>query len=112
MNGAAKRGTKRKSYDVSASPPPVHSKPAPPKRSKALPNGKPRRSDSISVEEDEEEEDEDDAAQSPSESMGPQLNGKKGGLKKPETEEEKRKNFLERNRQGVMSRYMTVIFCL
>ena len=27
-------------------------------------------------------------------------NGKKGGSKKPETEEEKRRNFLERNRQG------------
>jgi ATF/CREB family transcription factor len=101
-NGAGKRGTKRKSYDVSASPPPLHSKPAPPKRARAMSTGKPKRGESISVEDDEEEEDEDDddAAASPSD-MAPQMNGKKGGQKRPETEEEKRKNFLERNRQGV-----------
>ena len=33
----------------------------------------------------------------------PQVNGKKGGQKRPETEEEKRRNFLERNRQGVLA---------
>ena len=63
-------------------------------------NGKPKRGDSISVEEDEEEEDEEDAADFPLE-LPTQVNGKKGGQKRPETEEEKRKNFLERNRQGV-----------
>ena len=64
-------------------------------------NGRPKRGDSISVEEDEEEEDDDeDAAGSPSD-LAPQMNGKKGGPKRPETEEEKRKNFLERNRQGM-----------
>jgi ATF/CREB family transcription factor len=99
-SNGGKRGTKRKSYDVSASPPPLHSKPAPPKRSRAMSNGKPKRGESISVEEDEEEEDEDDAAEFPLD-MAPQMNGKKGGQKRPETEEEKRKNFLERNRQGV-----------
>jgi len=65
-------------------------------------NGKPKRSDSISVEEDEEEEDEEDFAASPSELPMPQGNGKKGGSKRPETEEEKRKNFLERNRQAAL----------
>jgi len=64
-----------------------------------MPNGKPKRGDSISVEEDEEEEDEDDGAGSPPE-PSTTMNGKKGGQKKPETEEEKRRNFLERNRQG------------
>jgi ATF/CREB family transcription factor len=67
-----------------------------------MPNGKPKRGDSISVEEDEEEEDEEDLMGSPQESPAGQVNGKKGGQKKPETEEEKRRNFLERNRQGVI----------
>jgi ATF/CREB family transcription factor len=102
LNGSVKRGTKRKSYDVSASPPPFNSKPAPPKRSRALSNGKPKRGESISFEEDEEEEDEEDAATSPSDLPTPQMNGKKGGQKRPETEEEKRKNFLERNRQAAL----------
>jgi ATF/CREB family transcription factor len=65
-------------------------------------NGKPRRSDSISVEEDEEEEEEEDVPGSPPEASTTQVNGKKGGQKKPETEEEKRKNFLERNRQAAL----------
>jgi len=102
-NPAGKRGTKRKSYDVSASPPPNHPKSAPPKRARGIPNGKPKRGDSISVEEDEEEEEEDDdAAGSSPDSTTPSMNGKKGGQKKPETEEEKRRNFLERNRQAAL----------
>jgi ATF/CREB family transcription factor len=75
-----------------------------------VPNGKPRRSDSISVEEDEEEEEEDDAAGSPPESSTTQVNGKKGGQKKPETEEEKRKNFLERNRQGMFTNLISALY--
>jgi hypothetical protein len=100
-NVTSKRGAKRKSYDVSASPPPHHPKPAPPKRARGIPSGKPKRGDSISVEEDEEEEEEEDSAGSPSEQSMSQMNGKKGGQRKPETEEEKRRNFLERNRQGM-----------
>jgi hypothetical protein len=73
-----------------------------------MPNGKPKRGDSISVEEDEEEEEEEDAG-SPSEQHAPQMNGKKGGSKKPETEEEKRKNFLERNRQGALTDFAIVL---
>ena len=61
-------------------------KPAPPKRAQGMPNGKPRRGDSISVEEDEEEEEEEDAVGSPPEISGTQVNGKKGGQKKPEAE--------------------------
>jgi hypothetical protein len=64
-------------------------------------NGKPKRGDSISVEEDEEEEEEEEVPGSPSDLTTSQMNGKKGGQRKPETEEEKRKNFLERNRQGM-----------
>ena len=86
---------------MSASPPPHHPKPAPPKRVRPMSNGKPKRAESISVEEDEEDEDDEDASVSPSEPSAPQMNGKKGGQKKLETEEEKRRNFLERNRQGV-----------
>jgi hypothetical protein len=66
-----------------------------------MPNGKPKRGDSISVEEDEEEEEEEEVPGSPSDLTTSQMNGKKGGQRKPETEEEKRKNFLERNRQGM-----------
>jgi ATF/CREB family transcription factor len=65
-----------------------------------MPNGKPKRGDSISVEEDEEEEEEEDSAGSPPEQSMSQ--GKKGGQRKPETEEEKRRNFLERNRQAAL----------
>jgi hypothetical protein len=71
-----------------------------------MPNGKPKRGDSISVEEDEEEEDDDDAVGSPPELSTTQVNGKKGGQKKPETEEEKRRNFLERNRQGMFIEFV------
>jgi ATF/CREB family transcription factor len=71
-----------------------------------MPNGKPKRAESISisisVEEDEEEEEEEDDAGSPPELSGSQVNGKKGGQRKPETEEEKRRNFLERNRQAAL----------
>jgi ATF/CREB family transcription factor len=63
--------------------------------------GKPKRGESISVEDDEEEEEEEDDGGSPPE-LSSQGNGKKGGHKKPETEEEKRKNFLERNRQAAL----------
>ena len=71
-------------------------------------NGKPKRGDSISVEEDEEEEEEDEEVPgSPEESS--QVNGKKGS-KKPETEEEKRKNFLERNRQGMSTEFTVALF--
>jgi ATF/CREB family transcription factor len=100
-NPSSKRGAKRKSYDVSASPPPHLPKPAPPKRARGMSNGKPKRGDSISVEEDEEEEEDDESAGSPPEQSMTQMNGKKGGQRKPETEEEKRRNFLERNRQGM-----------
>lgn len=65
-------------------------------------NGKPKRGDSISVEEDEEEEEEDESAGSPPDLSSTQVNGKKGGHRKPETEEEKRRNFLERNRQAAL----------
>ena len=97
-SASSRRGTKRKSYEVSTSPPPHQPKPSPSKRARGMPNGKPKRGESISVEEDEEEEEEEEMPGSPQELH---MNGKKGGQKKPETEEEKRKNFLERNRQGM-----------
>jgi ATF/CREB family transcription factor len=67
-----------------------------------MPNGKPKRGESISVEEDEEEEEEEEPGSPPEQTS---MNGKKGGQKKPETEEEKRKNFLERNRQGMSTEF-------
>lgn len=96
---------------MSASPPPHHPKPGPPKRGRGLPNGKPKRGDSISVEEDEEEEDDEDVDGSPPDLSVSQMNGKKGG-RKPETEEEKRRNFLERNRQGVYLGFASIAYSI
>jgi ATF/CREB family transcription factor len=70
-----------------------------------MPNGKPKRGESISVEDDDEEEEEEEEPGSPSEQCSSSVNGKKGGQRKPETEEEKRKNFLERNRQGMSTEF-------
>jgi ATF/CREB family transcription factor len=52
--------------------------------------------------EGEDEDDEDDAMSIPGDGIqdGTSNSGRKSS-KKPETEEEKRKNFLERNRQGL-----------
>lgn len=102
-NGAAngKRGTKRKSYDVSSptdSLPPSSKQPSQKRNRAASTNGRNGRrgtSPSINDEDDEEEEEEDMMDMQPP-------NGKKNGNKKPETEEEKRKNFLERNRQAAL----------
>jgi ATF/CREB family transcription factor len=93
-----KRGTKRKSSD--APPPPAPAK-TQPKRTRAqqAPVKSHKRSESIS--EDEEEDDmEDDDMEEPS--GPPSKNGRTNAQKKPETEEEKRKNFLERNRQAAL----------
>jgi ATF/CREB family transcription factor len=67
-----------------------------------MPNGKPKRGESISVEEDEEEEEEEEESMGSPPELSTSQNGKKGGQRKPETEEEKRRNFLERNRQAAL----------
>ncbi|KAI0699858.1 hypothetical protein BC835DRAFT_1405039 [Cytidiella melzeri] len=112
-NGTAKRGTKRKSYDVES---PVIAAPLPVViQQPAAANGKRtrsqttssngRRASTASIEmndmNEEEEEDDDDLMMGPS-STGAGQSQKKGGSKKPETEEEKRRNFLERNRQAAL----------
>lgn len=107
--GNNKRGTKRKSYDignpqdnnvVGPDSQSVQSKPAGTKRTRAntvSSNGRGSKRSAASppspMDDDDDEEEEEEEAQ----------NGKKNGNKKPETEEEKRKNFLERNRQGTLS---------
>jgi ATF/CREB family transcription factor len=78
--------------------------------------GKPKRGDSISVEEDEEEEEEEEEVPGSPLEESSQVNGKKGP-RKPETEEEKRKNFLERNRQGMstessLSLFSSILKCI
>lgn len=92
-NGTStKRGTKRKS-DASLLPPPEPKLQT--KRTKAT--GR-KRADSFSMEDGfddmEDFDDEDD------EDLQADAKVRAGGHKKPETEEEKRRNFLERNRQG------------
>ncbi|KZS97715.1 hypothetical protein SISNIDRAFT_449267 [Sistotremastrum niveocremeum HHB9708] len=87
-NGAAKRGAKRKSVDpaVQQSPP---SKPAAKKTRSNTRSRKDRMSDSSSEEDYDEE-------------MAPPSGQASNGSKKAETEEEKRRNFLERNRQAAL----------
>jgi len=108
INGTAnKRGTKRKAtgastYDpsspISASTP-LQSAQHSAKRTRSQTMAG-RRASTVSFGEEEEEE-EDDSLDSPSPVTA--SNGKKGsGPRKPETEEEKRKNFLERNRQAAL----------
>lgn len=102
VNG--RRGTKRKSYDP-ASPPPQpastartaapQQQTAPTKRARANTINSVSTNGRGTADEDEEEEDDDDDEQHPTQGTG----GRK--QKKPETEEEKRRNFLERNRQGL-----------
>lgn len=118
-NGAAKRGTKRKSYEVEspviAAPPPVAQQaPANGKRTRSqTTSSNDRRASTVSLGDEEEEEEDDDDMTKVASSTGSQSQ-KKGGQKKPETEEEKRRNFLERNRQGEykMDRVITHIIML
>jgi len=103
-----RRGVKRKSYDQ-ASPPP---QPAPTARAQSqqqhISPVKRARANTVtsvstngrgkaSTDDEEDEEDEDDDDLPPSQNAG----GRKQ-TKKPETEEEKRRNFLERNRQAAL----------
>jgi len=102
ING--RRGTKRKSYDP-ASPPPQPASTArtaapqqqtfPIKRARANTINSVSTNGRGTADEDEEEEDEEDDEQHPHQGTGARKQ------KKPETEEEKRRNFLERNRQGL-----------
>jgi ATF/CREB family transcription factor len=119
-NSNGRRGTKRKSYDLAAQPTinnitnagSAGNNGQNQKRTRAstgTSNGRGGRARKSSLtmseagmDEDEEEDDDDDGMDD--EGMGSHNNHSSGGRrgnKKPETEEEKRKNFLERNRQGL-----------
>ncbi|OBZ71760.1 hypothetical protein A0H81_08173 [Grifola frondosa] len=114
-NGNGKRGTKRKAaYD--GSPVAEHAEPVKTqqKRTRSSTIGSTststgrgrRRSESMEFGEEEEEEDDADGEQAHAQNaQGAGNAAKKGGTnvqKKPETEEEKRRNFLERNRQAAL----------
>jgi ATF/CREB family transcription factor len=93
VNG--KRGTKRKvtQYDAEPANGTIDISPQNHKPKRASTRGGRGRKASMSAEDEEEEDSDDD--------MGDDHgSGGRGRGKKPETEEEKRKNFLERNRQG------------
>ena len=97
-NAGSRRGSKRKSVDV---PPAQTSSRAPSKRPRANSSrGNKRGKSSIASQEDDDDSDD---------SMGsePEKNTSQSGSKKPETEEEKRRNFLERNRQGMFRRLVS-----
>jgi ATF/CREB family transcription factor len=92
-----KRGTKRKSSDAPPPPAPAKAQPKRTRAQQAPPKGK--RSESLSGDDDEEDDDDEDMDEP---SAPATKNGRTNGQKKPETEEEKRKNFLERNRQAAL----------
>ena len=104
-NGAAKRGTKRKSYEVES---PVIGASSVPQQAPA--NGKRtrsqttssngRRASTVSLDNEDDDDDDEEMTRIGGSAASNQSSGKKGTQKKPETEEEKRRNFLERNRQG------------
>lgn len=99
-----KRSTKRKSYDMS--PPPSQLSRTHPKRSRVPTNGrgrKPSPGDMSDENDDGNHDAEDDDVGDHDDDDAHTANGTKRAInKKPETEEEKRKNFLERNRQGIL----------
>jgi ATF/CREB family transcription factor len=91
-----KRGTKRKSYDMS---------PPPPSATLTTRSGKRTRINSKSrgLSEDIDDDDDDDDDGSNLDDAEKELTpapSNRRSTRKPETEEEKRRNFLERNRQG------------
>jgi ATF/CREB family transcription factor len=91
---ASKRGQKRKSYDAAAaaqaaSAPPVKGITKRTRSSNARKTATPSDDDMDDMDDDMDDD-----------MMGDMPPSKGGRNKKPETEEEKRKNFLERNRQG------------
>jgi len=97
-NGGTKRGAKRKS--VEAGVPPSATTNGKISNKKARPSSRARRSkESPSDSEDDDMEEEEEMLMHQSNSRAPSVNGHN---KKPETEEEKRKNFLERNRQAAL----------
>ena len=98
VNGIAKRNPKRKSYDPPLSPPPVHTQQRTSKRTRQASSTARRRSLTEDLDPDD-DDDEDDMSAGGISDSGPTNHTRKSN-KKPETEEEKRKNFLERNRQG------------
>jgi len=99
---ANKRGTKRKSYDMTTPPP---SAPARATCKRTRSNAK----RSVSEEFDDDDDDDSNLDSGENEPSPPaSLNNRRSG-KKPETEEEKRRNFLERNRQG-MSIYLHICY--
>lgn len=99
-----KRGTKRKSYDMSSPPPPTLSTNRGGKRTRA-PSGRRKpalRGESEDLADMDDDMDDDDMENDMDGDDGDlNPNGRRGN-KKPETEEEKRRNFLERNRQGTL----------
>lgn len=97
--GVQRRAPKRKSTEVSAPAQPVpvtrNSNKKPRAAANAANKKRGKRGDSMSDEEDDEDDDMDSDMD-----MGMPTGPATKGSRKPETEEEKRRNFLERNRQG------------
>jgi ATF/CREB family transcription factor len=105
VNGSAnqsngKRGTKRKSYDP-ISPPPTSAMRG---GKRTRPTGRGRKASPMSPDMDNDDDDdaEDDDGVDFEDPDAGNIAGGRRSNKKPETEEEKRRNFLERNRQGIL----------
>ena len=101
MNNSAqqlKRGSKRKSVDGLAAPTPSSRVPITKRpRSNTTRSGRRGKASTGSPDPDDDSMDEDEVRAAVEES---ERQSQTNGSKKPETEEEKRRNFLERNRQG------------
>jgi ATF/CREB family transcription factor len=91
--------SKRKSYDMS---PPSRPSRGHTKRSRATTNGRGRKPSPKDLSDDDGEDDLEDDDAGDHDDDDAHNNNTKRATKKPETEEEKRKNFLERNRQGCL----------
>ena len=108
-----RRGIKRKSYDATVPSPTITTK-RPRANTGSSSNGRRLSQSENGAEDDDEEVDEED------EDIEDEINvrntsgntgsGGRRGQKKPETEEEKRKNFLERNRQGTLFHFPSASF--
>ena len=109
VNGSAnqsngKRGMKRKSYDPILPPPTSTIRGG--KRTR--PTGRGRKASTMSPDTDDDDDPEDDDGADPDDTDAGNIAGGKRSNKNPETEEEKRRNLLEQNRQGIL---VHIIFC-
>lgn len=95
---------KHKSYDPIL-PPPISAMRG---GKRTCPTGHRRKASTMSPDMDDDDDPEDDDGADPDDTDAGNIAGGKRSNKNPETEEEKRRNLLEQNRQGIL---VHIIFC-